>query len=96
VKRAAPRRLSAALEGLEVSLQPASLLARVQRVWEQAAGPTVAAAGRPSAERDGVLTIVCSDAVWAQELELMGADLVERLNEVLGEPLLQRLRCRTG
>jgi predicted nucleic acid-binding Zn ribbon protein len=43
-----------------------------------------------------VLTITCSDSVWSAELDLMGPDLVERLNEELGERLIQRLRCHTG
>lgn len=94
--RPAPRPLSVALAELTDDLAPASTLAGVQRVWEQAAGATIAEAGRPTAERAGVLTITCSDAVWAQELDLMGSELVARLNEALGEELVQRLRCRTG
>ena len=39
---------------------------------------------------------MCSAAVWAQELELMGPSLVARLNAELGRPLLRSLRCRTG
>jgi len=96
MRRPAPRRLSAALDDLQGSLEPVSLLARVQRVWEQVTGTMVAGAGRPVAERDGVLTVICSDSVWAQELELMGPDLVRRLNESLGDQLIERLRCRTG
>ncbi len=95
-KRLGPRKLSSALDGLTGSLQPASTLARVQRVWEDAAGPSLAAAGRPSAERDGVLTVICADSVWAQELELMGPELAERLNGALGEAAITRLRCRAG
>ena len=29
--------------------------------------------GAPVAERDGVLTVACAAAVWAQELDLMAA-----------------------
>ncbi len=94
--RIAPRPLSDAVERLATDLAPASTLARVQRAWEQAAGATIAEASRPTAERDGVLDVTCSDAVWAQELDLMGSELVSRLNEALGEELVQRLRCRTG
>jgi len=94
--RLAPRPLSAAVDRLTADLAPATTLARVQRVWGQAAGATIAEAGLPTAERNGVLTITCSDAVWAQELDLMGSNLVSRLNEALGEELVQRLRCRTG
>lgn len=96
MSRRSPRRLSVALDGLTNALEPASVLARVQRVWEQAAGPAIAAAGRPASERDGVLTVVCADSMWAQEIELMGDEVVSRLNEELKEDLVARLRCRTG
>jgi predicted nucleic acid-binding Zn ribbon protein len=96
VSRPAPRPLSFAIDGLTSALAPATTLARVQQIWEQAVGPVISAAGLPTAERDGVLTVTCTDAVWSAELDLMGQDLVERVNEQLGESLIQRLRCRTG
>jgi predicted nucleic acid-binding Zn ribbon protein len=96
MSRPAPRPLSAALEGLTATLSPASTLARVQVAWNSAAGSAIAVAASPTAERDGVLTVTCSAAVWAQELELIAPLLLERLNESLGEQALHRLRCRTG
>jgi predicted nucleic acid-binding Zn ribbon protein len=95
-RRRAPRRLALAVEGLAGGLEPATLLARAQRAWPQAVGAEVAAAGRPTAERDGVLTVTCADSVWSAELQMMGPQLAERLNEALGEPLVSGLRCRTG
>jgi predicted nucleic acid-binding Zn ribbon protein len=96
VSRAAPRPLAAALAQLTGALAPASPLARVQEVWESAVGPAVAAAARPTSERDGVLTITCVAAVWAQELDLMAAELIPRLNVSLGADGVRELRCRTG
>lgn len=96
MSRRAPRPLSLAVGALSESLAPATPLARVQRAWEQAAGPAVAAAAQPTAEREGVLTVVCEASVWAQELELMSSVLIERLNELLGEGAVRSLRCRTG
>jgi predicted nucleic acid-binding Zn ribbon protein len=96
VSRLAPRPLSFALDGLVAVLAPPTTLARVQQTWEQSVGPAVAQAGSPTAERDGVLTITCTDAVWAAELDLMSSELVGRLNQALGEEVLHRLRCRTG
>ena len=96
MSRPAPRPLSLALDGLTSALAPATTLARAQQAWEQAVGPRVSAAGLPTAEREGVLTVTCNDAVWSAELDLMGTELVERLNEQLGEPLIRRLRCRAG
>jgi predicted nucleic acid-binding Zn ribbon protein len=88
--------LSGALANLTASLAPATTLARVQGVWEEAIGPAVAAAARPTAERDGVLTVTCTAAVWAQELDLMAVQLIDQLNLALGEQVLRELRCRTG
>jgi predicted nucleic acid-binding Zn ribbon protein len=84
------------VEGLTSSLAPATTLARVQWLWERTAGPSIAAAARPTAERDGVLTLTCAAAVWAQELDLMACELVPRLNEALGTKAIRELRCRTG
>jgi predicted nucleic acid-binding Zn ribbon protein len=96
LSRPVPRRLSLALEELTGALAPAGTLARVQEVWEQAAGGAVAVAAAPTAERDGVLTVTCSASVWAQELELMAPQLLSSLNAALGEDLLRALRCRTA
>ncbi|HEX3910907.1 MAG TPA: DUF721 domain-containing protein [Solirubrobacteraceae bacterium] len=96
MRKAAPRPLSAALDGLTATLAPATTLARVQEVWERTAGPGIAAAAQPSSEREGVLTVRCEAAVWAQELTLMAGDLVPRLNAALGSELIRELRCRTG
>jgi predicted nucleic acid-binding Zn ribbon protein len=96
VSRIAPRPLSTALAGLTATLAPASTLAHVQEIWESAVGPAIAASARPTAERDGVLTVICEAAVWAQELDLMSAELVARLNGALGARSLRELRCRVA
>ena len=96
MRRPAPRPLTAALDGLALALAPATTLARVQQVWEPTAGPAIAAAARPTAERDGVLTVTCDAAVWAQELHLMASDLVPALNAAIGAQAIRELRCRTA
>lgn len=96
MSRPAPRPISSALQGLTATLAPVSTLARVQSIWEEVAGPAIAQAASPSAARDGVLTVTCEAAVWAQELELMASALTARINEALGEQAVHSLRCRTG
>jgi predicted nucleic acid-binding Zn ribbon protein len=95
MSRPAPRPFSTALAGLTRTIAPSTPLARVQEVWQSAAGEAVAQAAQPTAERSGTVTIVCSAAVWAQELTLMSSQLIERLNSALGEELVSELRCRT-
>jgi predicted nucleic acid-binding Zn ribbon protein len=96
VSRHSPRPLAIAIDGLTSSLEPATTLARAQRGWERAVGERIALAGRPTGEREGVLTVTCADSVWSAELEMMGPELVERLNAEIGERLIDKLRCRTG
>jgi predicted nucleic acid-binding Zn ribbon protein len=96
MRRRAPRPLSSALGPLVDQLAPATPLARVQQAWPAAAGPAIASAARPVAEHEGVVTVSCEAAVWAQELELMEGALLERLNDALGESAVHALRCRTG
>jgi predicted nucleic acid-binding Zn ribbon protein len=93
--RRAPRTLAFAVQQLAAELEPATPLAAVQRVWAQVAGSEIAAAATPTAVRDGVVTVSCRAAVWAQELELMGPDVIARVNAALGSEALTRLRCRT-
>ena len=94
--RIAPRPISSALGALTATLAPATTLARVQEIWEGAVGPAIAAEASPTAERDGILTVTCAAAVWAQELDLMAGELIPNLNAALGEQAIRELRCRTG
>jgi predicted nucleic acid-binding Zn ribbon protein len=99
VRRPAPRPLARALEGVVGSAEPATLLARAQGAWAEVAGPGLAPFATPVSERDGVLTVACESGVWAQELELLGAGLLTRLNATLGgpgHPRLTRLRFIVG
>jgi predicted nucleic acid-binding Zn ribbon protein len=92
MRRRGPRPLSVALDRLTSDLAPATLLAAVQRAWPSAAGEAFAAQCTPDAERDGVVTVACASAVWAQELDLLSERVVERLNEELGRPAIRGLR----
>jgi predicted nucleic acid-binding Zn ribbon protein len=78
-----PHPLAQALEAVRSEVAPLTLLASVQEAWPEIAGRTVAAQAEPVAERDGVITIACRSATWAQELDLMQIELLERLRERL-------------
>lgn len=79
-----PRSLAAALEAVRSEVAPQTLLAAVQEAWPAAAGALAAEQGDPVSERDGVVTVACRSSTWAQELDLMGPVLTERLRESLG------------
>jgi predicted nucleic acid-binding Zn ribbon protein len=93
MRRRAPRPVGTAVQALARRLAPATLLSDVQRVWEQAAGPAIAAEAQPTSEREGTVTLLCSSAVWMQEIDLMGPVLVDALNDALGSERVCRVRC---
>jgi predicted nucleic acid-binding Zn ribbon protein len=91
--RRGPRRMEQAFDQLADELAPETLLAEVQRAWSSVVGPAISAQAEPTAARGGVVTISCSASVWAQELDLMGPQIVTGLNAVVGRGSVQRLRC---
>lgn len=81
--RRGPRRLGAALSPAARQARPRTLLAGVQEVWPKVAGEAVAARATPVAERAGLVTVACRSATWAQELDLLQSEILERLNSAL-------------
>lgn len=93
--RRRPRPLAVALDGIRSELAPQTLLADVQAVWPSTVGPVIAAQAQPVSERAGAVTVSCAASVWAQELDLMAAAIIERLNRALEGDRIVRLRCVT-
>jgi predicted nucleic acid-binding Zn ribbon protein len=93
-RRRAPRQASAAIRAARDRAAPRTALAAVQAAWVGAVGERIAAIATPVSERAGKLTIECADSVWAQELDLMQEQLLERLREQLGELTPAELKVR--
>jgi predicted nucleic acid-binding Zn ribbon protein len=94
--RRAPRQAGEAFRVARDRAAPKTGLAAVQAAWTEALGERLAAVATPVSERTGTLTVECTDGVWAQELDLMQDQLLERLREVLGERAPQALKFRVG
>lgn len=93
-RRRAPRQASSALRVARDLAAPKTGLASIQSAWSAAVGEQLAAVATPVSERAGTLTIECADSVWAQELDLMQGQLLERLREALGEQAPGTLKFR--
>jgi predicted nucleic acid-binding Zn ribbon protein len=93
-RRRAPRPAAGALRAALERAAPQTPLAAVQAAWAETVGERVAAAAQPVAEREGAVVVECSDPVWAEELDLMQADLLNRLGGRLGEQAPTSLRFR--
>jgi predicted nucleic acid-binding Zn ribbon protein len=91
-RRAAPRSVGEAIRRSRTEAEPATLLAAVQGAWRSALGERVAGEARPVRERDGVVTVSCRAATWAQELDLLQRELLERLNGAIEPRRVDGLR----
>ena len=94
--RFAPRRAGGGagpIGRLVAGLQPASVLADVQRVWPDVVGDGLARHATPTSAQDGVVHVTCQSAGWAQELTLMGAEVAGLLNARIGAGTIRELRC---
>jgi predicted nucleic acid-binding Zn ribbon protein len=95
-RRRAPRQAGEAFRAARDQAAPRTSLAAAQAAWAGAVGEAIAAIATPVSERDGTLTVECADGTWAQELDLMQAQLLGSLREVLGERAPEGLRFRVA
>ncbi len=79
MRRRAPRPISAAIGEALDRAEPATLLAAVQSAWPAAVGEAIAREATPVAERSGVVTVACSSSAWAQELDLLGRQILAKI-----------------
>jgi hypothetical protein len=63
-------------------------------VWPEVAGAEVAANASPVQLKAGRLVVSTSSSVWANTLQYMGEDLIDRLNQRLGPGMVQRVIFR--
>jgi predicted nucleic acid-binding Zn ribbon protein len=96
MRRRAPRPIGAALADVLPAARPEGLLAELQGAWAEVAGATLGERAAPISERDGMVTVVCESAVWAQELELLATALRDGLNARLTRGEVTALRFRIG
>ncbi len=64
--------------------------------WFELVGERLAARTQPLSLQEGVLTLTVASSAWLNELSFMRADLVRRINEVLGSGTVNAIRFVVG
>jgi predicted nucleic acid-binding Zn ribbon protein len=93
-RRRSPRPAAPALRAALERAAPKTPLAKLQSAWSEVVGERIAAAASPVSERERTATVACRDSVWAQELDLMQEQLLQRLRDRLGDDAPRALRFR--
>jgi hypothetical protein len=93
-----PQEVSALLASIFGGKPAARLLKEIViwQVWDEVVGPQVARRARPSAIRDGVLTVTVASGPWLQQLTFLKAEIISRLNEKVGEGLVREIYLKAG
>ena len=69
---------------------------QIWEVWDCVVGEAIARQARPQKINNMVLWIVVSSSTWMQQLEFMKKQIVNRLNEHIGEVVIKDIRFRIG
>jgi predicted nucleic acid-binding Zn ribbon protein len=95
-RRSAPRPAAEALRLARQRAVPKTRLAALQAAWGGVVGAQLAERAQPVSERARKVTIECTDTVWAQELDLMQGELLDRLRARLGDSAPEALCFRVN
>ncbi len=82
------------LKGLEIDVPLKSY--SILGAWNEIVGATVAAHSQPRSIRNRILFIEVAHSTWMQQLQFLKPTLLEKVNNFLGEPLIQDIRFRLG
>ena len=71
-------------------------LTKVWRLWDGAVGETVASNARPAAFKGELLIVHVISSTWVHQLQFLKNDLIARVNDALGEPLVKDIKFKIG
>ena len=93
---AGPRAVRDSLDGFakRLGVSEAGPLAAVFAHWQDIVGESVAAHARPLSLVRGALVVAVDQPGWATQLRYLAPRLVERIAEVAGPGLVERLEVR--
>mgnify|MGYP005816498463 CR=1 FL=1 len=91
-----PRPVAEGLDSLarRLGLPNAAVLGALFRRWDEVVGEAIAAHARPRSLNDGVLVVSVDEPAWATQLRYLAPQLCDRLAEVTGDRLVERLEVR--
>jgi predicted nucleic acid-binding Zn ribbon protein len=69
---------------------------RLSDMWETAVGTAIARNSRPQALRGAVLLVHVASSSWSHQLQFSKKALIARINNTLGQPLIDDIRFKVG
>ena len=69
---------------------------RVWDVWSSAVGGQIAEHTSPAVFKGALLIVNVTDSAWLQQLWLLKAEIIGKVNDSLGEALVEEIRFKIG
>lgn len=69
---------------------------RVLGMWDRCVGTSIAAHAQPAMIRGKKLTVIVDSSAWMQQLSLLRPEIVEKLNQRLGEKSVEGITLKLG
>jgi len=65
-------------------------------IWEKAVGTRIAHHSQPRGFKDHTLKVTVDNSIWIQQLTFLEGQLKEKLNQMMGSPLVEKIRFQIG
>jgi predicted nucleic acid-binding Zn ribbon protein len=76
--------------------EPDFELSEVWRLWDDTVGETIAQNARPAAFKGKLLIVHVISSTWIHQLQFLKNDLMAKINDALGKPLIQEIKFKIG
>jgi predicted nucleic acid-binding Zn ribbon protein len=76
--------------------EPDFELKKVWQLWDETVGQAIADNARPAAFKGRLLIVHVNSSTWIHQLQFLKNDLISKLNEALGKPLVEEIKFKIG
>jgi predicted nucleic acid-binding Zn ribbon protein len=71
-------------------------LLQVWELWGPTVGEAISRNARPSAFKGKLLLVEVTSSAWIHELQYLKPDIIKKLNEAMGEALVEEIKFKIG
>lgn len=71
-------------------------LMQIWQLWDEVVGSVVAENAQPEAFKGTLLLVRVASSPWAQQLQFMKKDIIDKVNRALGKELVREIRFKVG
>ena len=75
---------------------PDEQLLQVFEIWNRIVGESVSQNAQPSAFKGRLLLVEVNSSVWMHQLQFLKEDIIRKINETMGEDVVEDIKFKIG